>query len=108
MTAAHDSTATPRDRMAAEHDRGTAACDSEAAQRCQDVHDSADGVLASLADYGMDAARLTAFQALIDAYLTENTAPRLAITKRNNATAEIEKLVDGTLTMLNRRLDPLM
>ncbi len=82
--------------------------DSVVAQRCQDVHDSANAVLASLADYGVDAAKLTAFQALIDAYLAENTAPRLAITTRKNATAVIEELVEGTLTMLNRRMDPLM
>ena len=82
--------------------------DSVVAQRCQDVHDSANGVLASLADYGVDAAKLTAFQALIDAYLVENTAPRLAITTRKNATAVIDELVDETLTLLNRRMDPLM
>lgn len=82
--------------------------DSLVAQRCQDVHDSANGVLASLADYGVDAAKLTVFQALINAYLAENTAPRLAITARKNATAVIEELVEGTLTMLNRRMDPLM
>ena len=82
--------------------------DSVVAQRCQDVHDLANGVLASLADYGVDAAKLTAFQARINAYLTENTAPRLAITARKNATAVIEELVEETLTMLNRRMDPLM
>lgn len=82
--------------------------DSVVAQRCQDVHDAANGVLASLADYGVDAAKLTAFQALIDAYLEMNTAPRLAITTRKNATAVIADEVDRTLELLNRRMDPLM
>lgn len=82
--------------------------DSIVAQRCQDVHDAANGVLASLAGYGVDAAKLLAFQALIDAYLAANTAPRLAITARKNATAAIERLVDETLDLLHRRMDPLM
>lgn len=82
--------------------------DSIVAQRCQDVHDAANGVLASLAGYGVDAAKLLAFQALIDAYLAANTAPRLAITARKNATAAIELLVEETLDLLHRRMDPLM
>lgn len=82
--------------------------DSVVAQRCQDVHDSANAALASLADYGVDAPKLAAFQALIDAYLTLNTAPRLAITTRKNATAAIEGHVEDTLELLHRRMDPLM
>ena len=82
--------------------------DSIVAQRCQDVHDSANTVLASLVGYGVDAAKLTALQAAITAYLAQNTAPRLAITERKNATAEIDLLVESTLELLHRRMDPLM
>lgn len=82
--------------------------DSIVAQRCQDVHDAANGVLASLVAYGVDAAKLAAFQALIDAYLALNTAPRLAITTRKNATAAIELLMSDTLDLLHRQMDPLM
>jgi hypothetical protein len=82
--------------------------DSVVAQRCQDVHDAANGVLASLAGYGVDAAKLLAFQALIDGYLAANTAPRLAITARADATATIEALTSDTLDLLHRQMDPLM
>jgi len=82
--------------------------DSVVAQRCQDVHDSANAVLASLAGYGVDAAKLTALQVAIDAYLSMNPAPRVAITERKNATTEIELLVGETLDLLNRRLDGLI
>lgn len=82
--------------------------DSVVAQRCQDVHDAANGVLASLVGYGVDAAKLLAFQALIDAYLAANTAPRLAITTRADATAAIDGLTRETLDLLNRQMDPLM
>ncbi|MBK7383779.1 MAG: hypothetical protein IPI81_10670 [Flavobacteriales bacterium] len=82
--------------------------DSVVAQRCQGVHDAANAELANLVDYDVDAAKLTALQTLIDAYLTQNTAPRVAITERKNATAEIAQLVEDTLDLLHRRMDPLM
>ena len=82
--------------------------DSVVAQRCQDVHDSANGVLASLVGYGVNAARLTELQAAIDGYLAMNTAPRVAITTRKSATTAIDELVAETLDLLHRQLDKLM
>jgi len=82
--------------------------DSEVAQRCQDVHDTANGVLAALAGYGVNAAKLTALQAAIDAYLAANPAPRVAITERKNARQQIEILVGEILDLLHLQMDGLM
>lgn len=82
--------------------------DSVVAQRCQDVHDSANAALASLVGYGVDALKLAALQSAIDGYLSMNTSPRLAITNRKNATAEMDLEVTETLDLLHRRLDKLI
>lgn len=82
--------------------------DSAVAQRCQHVADSANAHIASLADYGVTAADVTALQTRIDAYLVLVQQPRNVITARKGATSEIGLLVRDTQKLLTRRLDMLM
>ena len=82
--------------------------DSEVAQRCQHVADSANTNIASLGDYGVMAADVTELQSRIDAYLVLVQQPRNVITARKGATSEIGLLVRDTQKMLSRRMDMLM
>ncbi|MBK7556474.1 MAG: hypothetical protein IPI55_18330 [Flavobacteriales bacterium] len=82
--------------------------DAFVGQRCQGIHTAANGVIASLAPYGILPADLTALQAAIDAYLATVAEPRHAVTERKGATAEIDVLTRNTSKLLERRLDPLM
>lgn len=82
--------------------------DSVVAQRCQYVSDAANANIASLADYGVTAADVTALQSRIDAYLVLVQQPRNVITARMGATSEIALLVRDTKKLLSRRLDMMM
>lgn len=82
--------------------------DAVVAQHSQAVHTEATAVLASLADYGVTAATLTALQTAIDAYVAAVSAPRHAILSRKGATAELKLLLKDTNKLLGKRLDGLM
>ncbi|MBK9274709.1 MAG: hypothetical protein IPM49_09240 [Flavobacteriales bacterium] len=82
--------------------------DSVVAQHCQGIHTEATAVVASLADYGVLPATLTALQGAIDAYVAAITAPRNAITQRKGATAELRMLIKDTTKLLVKRLDSLV
>ncbi len=82
--------------------------DTIVAQHCQGIHDEANAVVANLGAYGVDAAKLTALQTMIDRYVVAIAAPRVAITDRKGATAEIRELMKDTNKLLTKRLDGLM
>ena len=82
--------------------------DAIIAQTCQNIHDLANGVIASLGAYGLVAADLTTQQGKIDAYTATVGSPRAALTVRKGATAEIDALVKDSMKILNNRMDKLM
>lgn len=82
--------------------------DAVVAQLSQGIRDLANALVASLADYGVVAADVTALQTAIDAYVAVVTAPRNATTVRKGATAEINALVKDSMKILNNRMDKLM
>ncbi|MEO8587975.1 MAG: hypothetical protein ABI432_01285 [Flavobacteriales bacterium] len=82
--------------------------DAVVAQLSQGIRDLANGLVASLADYGVVAADVTALQTAIDAYVAVVSAPRNATTVRKGATAEINALVKDSMKILNNRMDKLM
>jgi hypothetical protein len=75
---------------------------------CQGVKDVAGVLIASLGDYGLVAADVTALQTAIDNYTAVVSAPRNATGVRKGATAEINALVKDSMKVLNNRMDKLM
>ncbi|MBL0129470.1 MAG: hypothetical protein IPP83_18930 [Flavobacteriales bacterium] len=82
--------------------------DAVVAQTCQGIHDVANGVIADLGAYGLDAADLTTLQTAIDSYVATVGSPRAALTVRKGATAEINALVKDSMKILTKRMDKLM
>lgn len=82
--------------------------DGVVARHCQVVLDEATAVGAPLADYGVDAARLTALEQAIRRYESTLAAPRLAIAARKGATSELALLMRDTQRLLANRIDALM
>lgn len=82
--------------------------DGVVARHCQAVLDAATTVADALADYGVDGPRLDELKAAIKRYDQANSAPRLAITARKGATAELALLLKDTTKLVTRRLDALM
>lgn len=82
--------------------------DEEIQQLCQLIHDEANTVVASLADYGVDAAKLTELQGLIDAWSSQSQAPRVAISERAAATANLPSFFSAADEVLKKRMDKLM
>ncbi len=82
--------------------------DEEIQQVCQLIHDQANAVIASLADYGIDAADLLELQGLINDWSTKSQAPRVAISERKAATASIPTLFKQADSILTKQIDKLM
>ena len=82
--------------------------DAVVAQHSQGIHNEANAVVASLADYGVTPAVLTDLQNAIDRYVAAIAAPRVAITDRKGATAEIRELMKDTTKLLVKRIDSLV
>jgi len=82
--------------------------DEEIQQMCQLIHDQANAIVLDLADYGVDAPKLAALQALIDAWSTQSQAPRVAISERVAATSSLPVLFAETDDILKKRVDKLM
>ena len=82
--------------------------DGVVARHCQAVLDAATAVSGSLADYGVDSARLDELKAAIQRYEVVVSALCLAITARKGATAELAMLLKDTTKLVTRRLDALM
>ena len=82
--------------------------DEEIQQVCQLIHNEANGVLASLADYGIDATDLSDLQDLIDDWGSKSQMPRVAISEKKTATASIPTLFKEADAILTKRVDKLM
>ncbi len=64
--------------------------------------------IASLADYGIDAAAVTAWQDALDAYTAVLETPREAINARHLHTEALKTLFSNTGSLFKSQLDPLM
>lgn len=82
--------------------------DTISGERARVIHDQANGVVGSLADYGVDAALLLAFDGLIDAYVDVIAAPRVAITVRKGATSNLADDIKMAEKELKEKMDKLM
>jgi hypothetical protein len=79
--------------------------DAMLAPRCQNIHDLGAANLAALADYGINAAKLTELQTAIDAYAESAPKPRAAINTRAAKTATLPQLFTEADQILNERMD---
>jgi len=82
--------------------------DGVVARHCRAMLDAANAVGSALEPYGVDADRLNTLKAAIQRYDEALSAPRLAITARKGATAELALLLKDTTKLVTRRLDALM
>jgi hypothetical protein len=64
--------------------------------------------LVSLADYGLDAASVTAWQDALNAYVAVLESPRQAINTRHLHTQALKSLFTETSNLFSSQLDPLM
>lgn len=64
--------------------------------------------LASLADYGIDAASVTAWENALDAYVALLSGPREAVNARHLHTQNLKALFSSTSELFSEQLDPLM
>lgn len=76
--------------------------------RVRDIHAAATVSLASLADYGITQAKLTAFKKKIDAFEASLGKPRQQIANNSAATTTLSQQFSGADTILNKRLDKLV
>jgi hypothetical protein len=90
--------------------RTTVAYGREAAvlARVRDIHAAATANLASLADYGITQAKLTAFKKKIDAFEASLAKPRQQIATSSAATQTLLAQFTDADTILNKRLDKLV
>lgn len=82
--------------------------DEEIQQLCQLIHDEANTVVASLLDYGVDGIKLGELQLLIDGWSSQSQAPRVAISERAAATANLPGYFSAADEVLKKRMDKLM
>jgi hypothetical protein len=82
--------------------------DTEAATICQGIHDSANGVVANLADFGVDAAGLTALQGKIDAYSAVLGSPRSRASTHRAAAGLKDDEFTAADRVLEEQLDGLV
>jgi len=76
--------------------------------RCRDIHAAAMVEVDALADYGVTAAKLTAFEKKIDGFEAMQTKPRQNISNRSAATKRLPALLRQADEILRGRLDPLV
>lgn len=76
--------------------------------RCRDIHAAASEDVAALADYGVNAAKLTAFKKKIDGFEALQTQPRQDISNRSAATQQLRQLLRQADEILRKRIDPLV
>jgi hypothetical protein len=82
--------------------------DAMLAPRCQNIHDIGAANLAALADYGINAAKLTELQAAIDSFAEAAPKPRAAINTRAAKTATLPQLFKEADAILEERMDTLI
>ena len=76
-------------------------------QTAQNIHDLANTNIASLADYGVTAAVLTALQTSIDDYKDIISNPRKAISERKTQTDLLPELFKESDDLMHRQMDPI-
>ena len=81
---------------------------TEVVTRCRDIHAAATEFLASLADYGVTAAKLTKLKSKIDTFDSLQPKPRQRIAKRKAATKSLPQRFDTADLILGNRLDKLV
>jgi Carboxypeptidase regulatory-like domain len=90
--------------------------DNNLVDKCQEIHDIANGVIADLADYNIDAAWLTAYQNQLNDFDSITAAPRVATVNRASLTAQLGTLFNtakaeldhvSTLVKLLEYTDPV-
>jgi len=82
--------------------------DTTAADRARIVHAAATSVVASLAPYGVTAAKLTALAAKIDAYAASLSKPRDAVASSSTATKLLKAEFTAADALLRDQLDALV
>ena len=80
---------------------------SEVVTRCRDIHSAATANLASLADYGVTAAKLSALKKKTDTFEGLQPKPRQRIAKRKSATQTLPQRFTTADVILGDRLDKL-
>jgi hypothetical protein len=81
--------------------------DGEIGPVCQGIHDEADAIVASLANYGVDAPLLADLQAKITAYGGNAGKPRSATGSKKAATASLDGEIVSTRRVLESKIDKL-
>ncbi len=76
--------------------------------RCQNIHAAATEYLASLGNYGVTAAKLTALEEQLETFQTLQPKPRTNRTAMHSATQELRKAFDAADGVLDRQLDRLI
>lgn len=82
--------------------------ESSVVARVRDIHAAATAQLANLADYGITAAKLTAFKKKIDAFEDMQPKPRQQIATGSAATTNLQGQFRAADTILTKRLDNLV
>ncbi len=86
----------------------TSGRDTAAADTARNVHAAATANLATLAPYGVTAAKLTDLQAKIDAYAASLSKPRDAVASGSTATKQMGDEFDAADAALNDQMDALI
>lgn len=81
--------------------------DTEVVARCQDILAAATENLASLADYGITQAKLTALKKKVEGFQAVQAKPRQGRATSSSATKELAKLFREVDELLSERLDAL-
>ena len=82
--------------------------DAVVARHCQALLDTVTPFAPALVDFGVTAQRLSELKQAIARFSNALSAPRVAITTRKGATAELNLLMKDTNKLLAKRLDGLM
>jgi hypothetical protein len=82
--------------------------DDDLVQTAERIRDAANTNVASLADYGVTAAEVTALSDAITAFSGMKTAPRTAKASKRGATTSIASMVETTRSLFRTQLDKLM
>ncbi|HEX8249697.1 MAG TPA: carboxypeptidase-like regulatory domain-containing protein [Pyrinomonadaceae bacterium] len=82
--------------------------DALLAPRCQNIHDLGAANVAALADYGINAAKLTELQTAINDFADAAPKPRAAKTTHSTIVASLTQLFDEADAILTERMDPLI
>jgi hypothetical protein len=82
--------------------------DEDLPQKCNNILDAANDLIANLGDFGITALQLSDFETDIEAWETETTQPRVAISERAAATQSLPVLFKKADAILKKQIDKLM